>query len=310
MSRPTILASTSLPGSSATSGAEAADASRGAGSAVERQQLAQLAAEFESMLVLQMIKTMRQSMLDEDAEGEGLGADTFSSTIDTELSRTLALHGGVGLQQYMMDAWDRQQGGAGETAAARPVPGAAVGMPVNLPARASIDVVAAVASASRPSHAPDPSGTAGLTGLAATATSHDTSRIGLEIAGRVSSAYGWRGDPLHGRTKFHGGIDLAARYGTEVPAAADGTVVSAGEQGGYGLTVVVKHRDGFQTRYAHLSAIDVREGDPVSKGALLGRVGSTGRSTGPHLHFEVLQGGERIDPGQFVRNLTGDIKGQ
>src|SRR5690606_41678630 len=93
-------------------------------SAVERQKLAQLAAEFESMLVLEMIKTMRQSMLDPEAADDGLGADTFTSTIDTELARSLSTQGGFGLQQYILDAWDRQRGPDVSAQDARPAPGA------------------------------------------------------------------------------------------------------------------------------------------------------------------------------------------
>lgn len=270
----------------------------------ERQQLAQLAAEFESMLVLQMIKTMRQSMLDEESQGEGLGNDTFTGTIDNELARHLTGDGGLGLQQSMLEAWDRQRG----SAASSPAPAGAIGDALGL-ARAGLSPVVArtaTASVARPAETtlrPDAIDRADDHGP-------DDSAFALEIDGRVSSAYGWRRDPLHGRTRFHGGIDLAASYGTEVPAAAGGTVVSAREQGGYGLTVVVSHGDGYQTRYAHLSSIDVREGDAVGKGTLVGRVGSTGRSTAPHLHFEVLQGGRRIDPDRFVKNLASDIKGQ
>ena len=97
---------------------------------------------------------------------------------------------------------------------------------------------------------------------------------------------------------------------TTVPAAAAGTVVTAQAQGGYGLTVVLRHPNGFESRYAHLSSLEVKAGDVVAQGQGLGRVGSTGRSTGPHLHFEVTQAGRRVDPEQFVRNLTSDIKGQ
>jgi murein DD-endopeptidase MepM/ murein hydrolase activator NlpD len=259
-------------------------------SAAERDRLATLAAEFESMLMLEMIKQMRRSMLDEQSEGEGLGADTFFSTIDTELSRHLAAGGGMGLQTELLRAWDRQQPGADAPAAAPVAAGRAIAAPVAASAAASVArpmEVAATADADAP---PAP--------------------ISLEMDGRISSEFGWRRDPFVGRARFHGGIDLAARYGTEVPAAAAGTVVTAGEQGGYGLTVVVRHAGGYQTRYAHLSSLDVRAGDAIEKGALVGRVGSTGRSTAPHLHFEVTQGGQRVDPDRFVRNLTGDIKGQ
>lgn len=269
------------------------DAVAAPASAAERDRLATLAAEFESMLMLEMIKQMRRSMLDEQSEGEGLGADTFFSTIDTELSRHLSQGGGMGLQTELLRAWDRQQPGADAPAAtpvAAPVAARAIAAPVAASAAASVVRPTEVAAPAEVDAPPAP--------------------ISLEMDGRISSQFGWRRDPFVGRARFHGGIDLAARYGTEVPAAAAGTVVTAGEQGGYGLTVVVRHDGGYQTRYAHLSSLEVRVGDAIEKGALLGRVGSTGRSTAPHLHFEVTQGGQRVDPDRFVRNLTGDIKGQ
>lgn len=267
-----------------------ASTSTSTSSSAERDRLATLAAEFESMLMLEMIKQMRRSMLDEQTEGEGLGADTFSSTIDTELSRHLSHGGGMGLQTELLRAWDRQRGSTEAAPEMLPMAVRATAAPVAVPAPPSVN---------RPAEVTAPTDGDG----------HDAS-LSLDMDARVSSQFGWRRDPFVGRSRFHGGIDLAAGYGTEVPAAAEGTVVTAGEQGGYGLTVVLRHPGGYQTRYAHLSSLEVRAGDAIEKGAVLGRVGSTGRSTAPHLHFEVTQGGQRIDPDRFVRNLTGDIKGQ
>jgi murein DD-endopeptidase MepM/ murein hydrolase activator NlpD len=276
----------------------------GAANGAEREQLGELAAQFESMLMLEMIKQMRKSLLDEQAEGEGLGNETYSSTIDSELAMHLARAGGLGLTPMMVDAWERQQQAVRPgTPLARPdgisvsPANAAAAAPTMTPQKVSVNRPVAVAAL-----AATPSSSSGR--------EQQESALSLEMSGRVSSAYGWRSDPLKGHAKFHGGIDLAARYGTEVPAAAAGTVVSAGEQGGYGLTVVVRHQNGFESRYAHLASLDVRAGDRVTQGQQVGRVGSTGRSTGPHLHFEVMQGGRRIDPERFVRNLTSDIKGQ
>jgi len=192
----------------------------------------------------------------------------------------------------MLEAWDRRTDAA-------PSPDAlhALGPPVS-PAAGSLAAATAV-SAARPVR---------VAPAVAVDTSDDS--LQLDIAGKVSSSFGWRNDPLHGRTKFHGGIDLAAAYGTAVPVAAGGTVVRAGEQGAYGLSVVVRHAGGYESRYAHLSSVDVAVGDTIEKGAVLGRVGSTGRSTAPHLHFEVTRAGQRVDPERFVRNLTSDTKGQ
>lgn len=122
-------------------------------------------------------------------------------------------------------------------------------------------------------------------------------RGGLALPeGRISSQFGWRTDPLTGASRFHNGVDVAAAYGTDVPSAGAGRVVFAGVQGGYGQTVVLEHPDGVRTRYAHLSHIAVSAGDEVGRGALVGRVGTSGRSTGAHLHFEVLEGGRPVDP--------------
>jgi murein DD-endopeptidase MepM/ murein hydrolase activator NlpD len=121
------------------------------------------------------------------------------------------------------------------------------------------------------------------------------------LPGRVSSDFGWRRDPLSGTNRFHRGVDIAAAYGSEVPAAAEGKVVFSGTQGGYGNLVVVRHEGGTETRYAHLSQLDVREGDVIRAGAIVGRVGQTGRATGPHLHFEVRDEGQPVDPSRGVR---------
>jgi len=117
------------------------------------------------------------------------------------------------------------------------------------------------------------------------------------IAGsRISSRFGWRDDPFTGAAQFHRGIDIAVAYGRDVRSAADGIVSFAGVQSGYGHTVVVDHPGGRQTRYAHLSASLVRAGDAVAEGQVVGRSGNSGRSTGPHLHFEMLVNGQAVDP--------------
>lgn len=112
-----------------------------------------------------------------------------------------------------------------------------------------------------------------------------------------SSGYGWRDDPVDRRhRKFHKGTDFRADRGTPVLAAAGGWVRFAGVKGGYGKVVFLDHGGGVTTRYAHLSSLDVAEGDIVGAGALIARVGATGRVTGPHLHFEVRLDGRAVDP--------------
>jgi murein DD-endopeptidase MepM/ murein hydrolase activator NlpD len=117
----------------------------------------------------------------------------------------------------------------------------------------------------------------------------------------VSSGFGGRPDPFTEEPAFHSGIDFSAAKGSEVYATADGIVVFAGPRGAYGNTVEIDHGYGMRTRYAHLSQIAVPVGAEMQRGAVLGRVGSTGRSTGPHVHYEVWYDNALRDPGKFIR---------
>lgn len=120
---------------------------------------------------------------------------------------------------------------------------------------------------------------------------------GMPLAAAViTSGYGYRVNPVTGQWAMHRGVDLAAAAGTPVTATADGTVALAGWAGSYGILVAIRHGNGAETRYAHLSALAVGAGERVRKGDVIGYVGSTGRSTGPHLHYEVRQGPNALDP--------------
>ena len=118
----------------------------------------------------------------------------------------------------------------------------------------------------------------------------------LPLGGRISSHFGLRTHPIFGRTSFHRGVDIRAAWGTPVHASGDGQVTTSGWSGGYGLRIRVAHRDGVDTSYSHLSRIVVPIGTSVLQGDLIGFVGSTGFSTGSHLHFELFRGGEAINP--------------
>ena len=114
------------------------------------------------------------------------------------------------------------------------------------------------------------------------------------VVGVITSDYGWR--VIGGQREFHTGVDISAPYGTPVSVVADGRVVYAGWLRGYGYTVIVYHGYGFATLYAHLSSISVDYGDRVFKAQIIGKVGNTGRSFGPHLHYEVIRYGIRQNP--------------
>lgn len=117
----------------------------------------------------------------------------------------------------------------------------------------------------------------------------------------VTSHFGARNDPFHGRAAWHAGIDLRNDYSSEVQATADGQITLAGWNGAYGLTIEIDHGNGLASRYAHLSDLRVREGQMVAQGQAVGRMGSTGRSTGAHLHYEIRIDGRAVDPARFLR---------
>jgi murein DD-endopeptidase MepM/ murein hydrolase activator NlpD len=117
----------------------------------------------------------------------------------------------------------------------------------------------------------------------------------------TNSPFGVRRDPFLGRPAIHTGIDLRGDAGEPVRATATGSVTIAGRRGGYGNMVEVSHGNGLATRYGHLSEIDVKVGQTVRIGEVVGKIGSTGRSTGPHLHYETRINGEAVDPQKFLR---------
>jgi len=118
--------------------------------------------------------------------------------------------------------------------------------------------------------------------------------------GWVSSAFGLRADPFTGRQAHHEGVDIAARLHSPIHATGDGVVTWAGEKAGYGKLVEITHAQGLATRYAHTAEILVKVGDKVERGQAIARVGSSGRSTGPHVHFEVRRNGRAINPLAFL----------
>ncbi len=139
-----------------------------------------------------------------------------------------------------------------------------------------------------------PFGKGGLGGLAGL-----FERFKRPVVGAISSLFGMRHDPFTGERELHKGIDIAVSHGTEIYPAADGVVIFSGYKKGYGNTVEVRHGNGLVTRYAHCHKNLVKQGDAVNTRAPIGQSGSSGRSTGPHLHFEVIKDGLHVDPIRF-----------
>jgi len=228
--------------------------------------LKSLAREFESLFIQQMLAVMREGM-GEDGLFEGnTGQDTYSAMMDQALAQALASKGGLGIAEPLY-----RQLKAMEEASQRRAAG------VDLPA-AEVPALGTQGNLDEPSVSPS----SGLLG---------------ELAeNRISSGLGWRRDPFDGEWRFHRGVDFALEAGAPVRSVNAGKVVFSGEQGGFGNTVVVESADGTKIRYAHLKELSVRTGEEVEEGASLGAVGSTGRSTGPHLHVEVENHGRLVNP--------------
>jgi murein DD-endopeptidase MepM/ murein hydrolase activator NlpD len=239
----------------------------------ERVRLAGLAHEFEAMFLSEMLRGMRESMLS-DKQEDGLGADTMTDTFDGELGVALSKGGGLGLATVLLGALSRQQSASADAPAASTF--------------GSTAPDAVMAASAAPTVAVEP-----------------VSDVAVALPGPVTSPFGWRADPFTGRAQFHAGTDVRMAYGQDVQAVAPGRVVSVGERSGYGLTVVVEHGNGLETRYAHLSAAAVRAGDTVEAGQVLAQSGNSGRSTGPHLHLEARRNGQAIEMASLLKESGG-----
>ena len=232
-------------------------------------QVQEAAEQFEAYFVQTMLKDMRKTTSIGGDESSGDQAmDTWNGMFDQEISGRISKGRGLGLADMIVRSLTQSSQEEGHThmLAARSYAG-------NLP----------TARAQAPAHRDGWSWP--LPG---------------DEPGRVSSEFGSRLDPIHGRKSHHGGLDVAAPRGTPVLAMADGVVVSAGQRGSYGNLVEVRHENGVVTRYAHQDRLDVERGQQVRAGTQLGTVGSTGRATGDHLHLEVRVHGKKVDPYQFL----------
>ncbi len=120
---------------------------------------------------------------------------------------------------------------------------------------------------------------------------------GWPTSGRITSPYGWRSNPFTGRgSEFHSGVDFANSYGTRINSTGSGRVTFSGWRAGYGYTVIINHGYGYTTMYCHLASINVRAGETVERGTMIGRMGRSGRATGVHLHYEITYNGRSINP--------------
>lgn len=232
--------------------------------------------EFEALFINQMLKTMRESIEKSSLFHGGPGEDIYTSMFDTELSKLMANAGGIGLEKTFMKQMLKEY---------------------------QVDTDKASDAPHGPSRAARREARSD-TGEHEHVNADNGSIIGrlsrFPLLGRISSYFGERKDPLTGDDRFHHGVDIAAAEGTPVYPAASGKVIFSGKKDGYGNVVEVLHENGVITKYGHNERNLVKDGDSVDPAKPIAYVGSTGRSTGPHLHFEVIMDGRAIDPGRLL----------
>lgn len=251
------------------------------------------AAQFEAVFVTQMFQAMRKTVPQDGMFSGGNAGKMHQDMLDTEYAKSMAMSGGMGLGKMIA----RELGGE---AAANAIPATGDITTTPFANRQGLTM----------GGQPTFSGVPLVDGRVHTPTdpsklcAPEDMRDGFcwPAPGRITSGFGVRRDPITGDAgSFHSGIDLATPGGSAVRALAPGRVVESGRRGGYGNVVVVEHDGGFQSLYAHNTEVLLPVGARVAAGDPVAISGSTGRSTGPHVHFEVRRGGVPVDPREFVR---------
>lgn len=239
----------------------------------DEKSVREAAKQFESYFLSYMIKAMRKTVEKSDLIGQSKGEEIFQSMLDDETAKNMTESGGIGLADMMVEEL-RNNGlisGAEMKNARLPIMGGVFHDPL------------------APSHAP----TSVMKGFE------------LPARGVVTSGFGVRVDPFTSRDKFHRGVDIAGERNSPIHAAADGKVVFAGpSSGGYGNLIVVEHTGGVKSYYGHTQKVLVAVGAAVKKGDLVALMGSTGRSTGPHVHFEIRKNGVPVNPLAYLASAT------
>lgn len=222
----------------------------GAGNDAKGRSPEEVAREFESMLVTQMIGAMRKTVGESGLLPASPQRKVLDGVFDNEMARSLVAGGGLGLAESLAKQIHEQE-------MRRAEPGAA----------------------------------------------------GLPTDGQITSGFGTRIDPITGESQMHAGIDIAAPEGTPVRSVRDGVVVFSGERGAAGRLLEIRNRDGSVASYAHNAALLAETGQSVRAGDVVATVGSSGRSTGPHLHFAVRREGNPVDPTPWLRPAPGHASG-
>jgi murein DD-endopeptidase MepM/ murein hydrolase activator NlpD len=239
------------------------------------------AEDFVALLFMEVLKTMRAGIPKGGLfDSDSIENDVYTSMSDTEVARAIAGREALGLRQMIEKALDHNMSRALDRSAPKSID---QHLPLGANRKAADVSTSKAESSNAESHA------------------HD---LEAPADGRISSKFGFRSDPFSGQNRFHKGLDIAAPAGSPVKAAAAGKVVFSGWAQGYGNLVTIDHGDGTVTRYGHNGINLVQAGDAVAAGQEVSLVGSTGRATGAHLHFEVERNGVAVDPVQAIDFTT------
>ena len=262
----------------------------------QRERLHRSAQALEA-LVLKQLVVASKAFTGGDSAGGAVRADMFADA----LADALVKGGGIGLARQIEQSVTGGPRSAAATGAHAATGSAAAGT-------SATGSAGAASRAAPPSPAelgpPEVHWSRRAEAPAAQATADEEGDEGAQVlpeGARVTSPFGLRHDPFDGHLTRHAGVDLAGAEGAPIRAASAGVVRRAGELGGYGQAVEIDHGDGVTTLYGHASELLVAEGDRVEAGQTIARVGHTGRATGPHLHFEVRQGGRAVDPSRALK---------
>lgn len=236
----------------------------------KEEKIKRIAIQFEEMLINSLLK---ESFKEEDKEeGLPLSSRSYGDLRRIFLSQYIADSGGLGyrevIEQQIKDLYFNNGNEDNKAAAAGPLPVSTIKTIPSLPTLKK--------------------------------DTSPLSKISSPVTAPVSSNYGWRKDPFDGKTRFHAGIDFEVPLHTPVKSFMAGDVTSSGWQKGYGYLVEIQHANGLITRYGHNAKLLVKKGDHVESGAIISLSGSSGRSTGPHLHFEVRKGEFSLDPAKIL----------
>jgi len=241
-----------------------------------------VAKEMEALFAYEMIKAMRETT--NMSSKESLGKDVYMSLFDTELAR-LITERGLGLKDMLCKELNRAYTKTKN-------------IPDNTDTKGEVKDQAKKSFSTKSVRAPEQQNySLSLEKILPKFTeTHKEQSYSLPVKGIISSSFGMRKHPIYGDYRFHQGVDIAAPEGTEVHPIRGGKVIFSGEQSGYGNVVIIDHGNGLISKYGHNKVNFVREGEDVDTDTVIALVGSTGKSTGPHLHFEVRYEGESTDP--------------